>query len=178
MGPEKRVPSSEACGLRMCCSMRRTFTRLLVLLLALMSGCHSSPANGQQQRSESHQQAQNADSGPCPPPLVCTPVSSGVGQPPTKTHNGPAENKPQSVRQKIWQNVLKAFAPELWVNWALAVFAALAAFLALRTLKAIVVQARANNISANAATETVRIMHNTADRQLRAYVFPISAQRV
>jgi len=152
------------------------------VLVFLLSGCLS-PANGQQERRESNQQAHNADGRPCPPPLVCTPASSGVSQQATNTNSAPAEKKPQSIRQKIWRNILKAFAPELWVNWALAIFAAWAVFVGLRTLKAVVTQAIANTISANAAktsadaaVETIKTMKDTAERQLRAYVLVTTAQ--
>jgi type II secretory pathway pseudopilin PulG len=72
----------------------------------------------------------------------------------------------------------------VWSNWALVLVGFLAAAIALRTLKTIATQTAATEKaviaatrSADAADATLDAIKDTAQRQLRAYLLPISAEK-
>jgi hypothetical protein len=142
----------------------------LLVLSVFVSVITLAPADGQEQRSKPEQQTHNAENGPCLPPLPCGTTPSVVNRPTANDYYRATQQKSKS----IWE---KAFGPETWVTWALVAFAAGAMFVGLRTLSAIETQTKAITISANAASDTVRIMNDTAEKQLRAYVYPVAAIR-
>jgi hypothetical protein len=65
-----------------------------------------------------------------------------------------------------------------WSNWALVFIGLWAAKIAVKTLKKIKEQTEAALIAAKAARDTVEIMKDTAQKELRAYVFLSSASRI
>jgi hypothetical protein len=106
-------------------------------LLAQSSKPSASPRSGEQEKGPQKEQAIRQDN---PPKSTETPLRAATpGEASSKPNTAKRNNQPESPR---WNYLRKAFGPAYLSNWVLALFAAVAAGFALKTLSAIKEQAR------------------------------------
>lgn len=123
----------------------------------------SPPRDRTEEKQRPKKENGGTESRPQSPPQPRAAVTSGVNQP------APLKEEPQTNEKanQIWK---KAIAPETWSNWALFVAACMAAFIALKTLRAIRNQAEiarlgveATRVAANATTVSANAAKQAAD---------------
>ena len=142
--------------------MRKRFSLLVTELLILTVGRLSSQTPlpqdraNQQKRSEkaNHETTDSQKAFPAP----SAPMFESSSQPKPKTEQTETNNQ----ARKFWE---KAFAPELWSNWALAVLAFIGAFFTYHTWRALKRQVTANERAAEAA-ERALFLTERADIQI------------
>ena len=125
---------------------------VVAMLLAL------SPVNWGQQEHPSSNKAEASESSPAPSPAPAShPVI--VGQQnlcsPEKTPD--SKTKPNDRAQWFW--------PPIWSNWALVLAAVWGGCIALRTLRTLTIQARANLKSARASKDAAKAMRESIAMQ-------------
>jgi hypothetical protein len=125
----------------------------------MLAALSPSGAHGQEKESDTKSNVAN------PSPNAITVATPTIGPNQEDQQPGESQTNPQQ-QSKGWPPRRDAF----WSNWALVAITLIAAIIAIWTLRLLLRQ--------TVATEaTVRTMQDTAERELRAYVSPVSMNR-
>lgn len=136
-----------------------------------------SPATGDKRQGRSTNQPAYSPSLSPSPAATKTPTPVAVGTPETNQSGSDSEDWEDTLRKRIWPPRWETFFPPIWSNWALAIFAGIAAGVALRTVWSIERQTednllgiRANVRTAKAAEEAAKIARDSLEISQRAQV--------